>query len=93
MRQVDPHVRDSMKAGTNAYRVALRAFLTFLAFYNVEPVGGPSFDDLLVEWKNDNVWPGGSPPKQTFANAIAAIEKVHPRYKGERLASREALGA
>ena len=76
-----------------AYRTAVRAFLAFLLFYNLVPVDGPQMDDFLLEWKNDNIWPGGAPSKSTFQFAIAGVEKAHPQLKGELQGAREALNS
>ena len=50
-------------------------------------------DDLLIEWKNDNCWGGGtrSPRKSDFEMCLAGIEKAVPAYAGRLTQSHRVL--
>jgi hypothetical protein len=89
--RVDPMVAGSIRQpATLQYQKGALIFLAFLAHYALTPSCVEEMDDFLVEWRNDNIW-SAPPSKTTFKNALAAIEKVYPRYKGELLMSRAAL--
>ena len=79
MRQIDPHLKDGMKAASwRQYQKGVYGFLTFLAFYGLNPVDHLEFDDFLVEWKNENTWGGGNrnPKKSEFESCLAGVEKA-----------------
>ena len=92
-RQIDPHVAGSLRPQSSAqYRAALAGFLAFLAFYQLFPSQPWEVDDLLVEYKNDNLW-SKPPTKKQFENLIAAVEKTMPTFKGQLLYARAALNS
>jgi hypothetical protein len=92
-RQIDPHVAESLQPqSTGQYRKGLLVFLAFLSFYALHPRTVEEFDDLLVEWKNDNIC--AAPPSQTlFRNAIAGLEKAYPRFKDQLILSKQIANA
>ena len=93
-RQIDPHVAASLRrqSSKTQYRTALAAFLAFLAYYNLAPSQPWEVDDLLVEYKNDNMW-AAPPTKKQFENTIAAIEKAMPTFRGQLLYARAAMNS
>ena len=78
-RGLDPHqINRISKTSLNLYRRAAATFSDWLERHQLFPSDPESWDDCLVEWKND---PGELVTKARFETTISALEFVFPRLR------------
>ncbi len=76
--QIDEHAAGKVLDSTLVtYRRAGLKFSSWCKDNRLEPVVCFEWDDLLVEWKNS-----ARISKSDFSNAVAAVEKFFPQFKG-----------
>ena len=85
MRQIDPHVKEGVKPSSwRQCQKGIYGFLTFLAWYRLNPEDSLEMDEHLVEYKNDSGWGGGNrnPKNSKFESCLAGVEKAVPAPSG-----------
>ena len=88
-RFLDPHQSTRIQdSSTKKYRRALMPFIAHLVDHGFCPATSLEFDDLIVEFKNDQ-----RITKSHMENLVAAVEHVLPTFKGQLVWSHTVLSS